>query len=71
MTPLEQSYFHTIHGNQKSFDLNNFGQLNSTFRNSQTIDDKNFIDKIQEGIKESGKLQIEGNFKKQKSKEKK
>ncbi len=47
MTPMEQSsYFHTIHVNERSFDFNSVGLLNSRFRNSQTAEEKNFLDKI-------------------------
>lgn len=68
MTPMEQSsYFHTIHGNERSFDFHSVGLLNSRFRNSQTVEDKNFLDKIDEKLNESRKMQIEGNFKKEKS----
>lgn len=48
MTPMEQSsYFQTIQANERSFDFNSLGPLNSTFRFSQAVDDKNFLDRIE------------------------
>ena len=66
MTPLEQSsYYHTIHGNERSFDFNSIGLFNSTFMNSQTIEDPNFLQKMKGETRDSeSKYLFEGNFKK-------
>lgn len=49
-TPLGlSSYFQTINNNSQSFDANNLGLLNSAFRNSQALDEKDY-QRIKQGL---------------------